>query len=172
MVTFFFMVSSIPPLTATGLAAPRFVPGAMAATWAAIVMKVPAEAALAPPGATYTATGTDEEIIALMMMRMEVSSPPGVSNCRTINSAPRVFASAIPLTMYSAVAGLMTPSTFRTRTVRPSGSLAVSEPERAGRRMAAQRESGRMRFRRSDRLPAMPCLESTSKSVGQPLMKI
>ena len=32
------------------------VPGAMAATWAASVMKVPAEAAQAPWGDTYTTT--------------------------------------------------------------------------------------------------------------------
>ena len=35
-----------------------FVPGAIAATCAAIVMKTPADAARDPGGATYTATGT------------------------------------------------------------------------------------------------------------------
>ena len=49
----FFMLSlSTPPLSATGWAAPMLVAGAMAATWAAIVMNTPAEAARAPVGAT------------------------------------------------------------------------------------------------------------------------
>ena len=43
---------STPPPTATGWAAPMLVAGAMAATWAASVMKTPAEAARAPVGAT------------------------------------------------------------------------------------------------------------------------
>jgi len=47
------MVSSAFPMPmATGCAAPMFVPGAMAATWAEIVMSTPAEAALAPEGDT------------------------------------------------------------------------------------------------------------------------
>ena len=43
--------SSCPPLL-TGLAAPMLVSGAIAATWAASVTTVPAEAAIAPGGAT------------------------------------------------------------------------------------------------------------------------
>ncbi len=35
-----------------------FVAGAMAAMWPAIVMNVPADAARAPDGETYTTTGT------------------------------------------------------------------------------------------------------------------
>ena len=62
-----------------GVAAPMFVPGAMAAMWADMVMKVPAEAARAPPGATKTATGTGEANISLTMSRVLLTSPPGVS---------------------------------------------------------------------------------------------
>ena len=40
------------PPSSTGCAAPIVVPGAIAATFAASVMKVPADAALAPDGAT------------------------------------------------------------------------------------------------------------------------
>ena len=45
-------LSMLPPPAATGCAAPMLVAGAMAATWAAIVMKAPADAARAPVGAT------------------------------------------------------------------------------------------------------------------------
>ena len=45
-------LSTVPPPAATGCAAPMLVAGAMAATWAAIVMKAPADAARAPVGAT------------------------------------------------------------------------------------------------------------------------
>ena len=41
----------------TGCAAPMLVPGAMAATSAATVMRNPADAARAPDGPTNTATG-------------------------------------------------------------------------------------------------------------------
>src|SRR5690606_30379936 len=63
----------------TGVAAPRLVPGAMAAIWLAYSMYTPALAARAPLGATYIATGTGEARMFLIMWRMEVSSPPGVS---------------------------------------------------------------------------------------------
>ncbi|WP_157731051.1 hypothetical protein [Variovorax sp. HW608] len=40
---------------------------------------MPALAARAPLGATKLATGTGEARMSLMMLRMEASSPPGVS---------------------------------------------------------------------------------------------
>ena len=46
------------PLESTGWAAPMFVAGAMAATFPAIVMNVPADAARAPAGATNVTIGT------------------------------------------------------------------------------------------------------------------
>ena len=56
------------------------VPGAMAATCPAIVMKVPADAARAPLGDTYTTTGTLAFRIALTIMRVDSTRPPGVSS--------------------------------------------------------------------------------------------
>ena len=47
-----------PPALSTGWAAPMFVAGAIAAIVPAIVMKVPADAARAPDGATYVTTGS------------------------------------------------------------------------------------------------------------------
>src|SRR5262247_1215313 len=59
-----------PPIC-TGVAAPRFVAGAIAATWLAYRMYVPALAARAPLGHTYVATGTGDARIVRMMSRME-----------------------------------------------------------------------------------------------------
>ena len=69
-----------PPPALTGEAAPMLVPGAMAATWPAMVMKVPAEAAQAPRGDTNTTTGTRALRIAWMMSFVDESRPPGVSS--------------------------------------------------------------------------------------------
>ena len=67
-----------PPIP-TGVEAPTFVAGAIAATWVAIKMNVPAEAARAPDGDTYPITGIVDAWMALMISRIEESSPPGVS---------------------------------------------------------------------------------------------
>ena len=72
-------LTSCPPL-ATGCAAPMLVAGAIAAMCPAMVMKTPADAAPAPLGATYTITGTGEPNISFTMVRVEFSSPPGVSS--------------------------------------------------------------------------------------------
>src|SRR4051812_13104176 len=98
-----------PPMD-TGEAAPRLVPGAMAAMCAAYRMKVPALAARAPLGATYTATGTGEARIALMISRIEVSRPPGVSICRITSSAPSLAARSMLRFAKWALAGPMAPS--------------------------------------------------------------
>jgi hypothetical protein len=50
--------SIFPPLESTGWAAPMFVAGAIAATWPAMVMNVPADAARAPDGLTKVTIGT------------------------------------------------------------------------------------------------------------------
>jgi len=76
----------------TGLAEPMFVPGAMAATWAARVMNAPALAARLPLGATNTITGTRAASCSLMMSRMDVSRPPGVSSMITRATAPSLSA--------------------------------------------------------------------------------
>src|SRR4051794_15549797 len=94
----------------TGEAAPRLVPGAMAAMCAAYRMKVPALAARAPLGATKAATGTGEARIALMISRIEVSRPPGVSICRITSSAPSLAARSMLRFAKCALAGPMAPS--------------------------------------------------------------
>ncbi len=82
------MVLSIaPPPTFTGWAAPMLVPGAIAAISAARVMRTPADAARAPDGETYTATGTLVLRIACTIWRIAVSSPPGVSSSTTRSAA-------------------------------------------------------------------------------------
>ena len=77
---------SSPPI-ATGVAAPRLVAGAIAAMWLAYRMNVPALAARAPSGATNVAIGTGEARIALMIARIDLSSPPGVSSFSTTSAA-------------------------------------------------------------------------------------
>ena len=93
---FFAIASSIfSPLPATGWAAPMCVPGAIAATSAAIVIRNPAEAARLPDGPTKTATGVFAAIIALMMSRVESTRPPGVRSMNTSSAAPSASARAI-----------------------------------------------------------------------------
>src|SRR5882762_3620921 len=55
-------------------------------------MKVPALAARAPLGATNDATGTGEARMALMISRIEVSRPPGVSMRSTTSCVPSAAA--------------------------------------------------------------------------------
>src|SRR5437773_1859982 len=101
---------SIPPPTDTGWAAPMFVAGAMAATWAAMVMKTPAEAARAPVGPTHTTTGISALSRRWQIARIERSRPPGVSSWMTSACAPPAFARVSALSMRRSVTGLMTPS--------------------------------------------------------------
>src|SRR5881409_3244349 len=103
-------LSMLPP-TDTGWAAPMFVAGAMAATWAAMVMKTPAEAARAPVGPTHTTTGISALSRRWQIARIERSRPPGVSSWITSACAPSAFARAIALSTSRSVTGLMTPST-------------------------------------------------------------
>ncbi len=58
----------------------------MAATLAAMVMKVPAEAACAPAGPTQTTTGTSLPRIFRTISRVASSAPPGVSRVMTTRS--------------------------------------------------------------------------------------
>src|SRR5262245_30235168 len=98
-----------PPIE-TGEAAPRLVPGAMAAMCAAYRMNVPALAARAPLGATNTTTGTGEARIALITSRIEVSRPPGVSTCTMTSSAPSFAARSMDRFTKCALAGPTAPS--------------------------------------------------------------
>jgi len=73
---------------AIGVAAPRFDAGDIAAIWLAYRMYVPALAARAPVGPTQVATGTVEFRMSLIIARIDVSSPPGVSSSSTTSEAP------------------------------------------------------------------------------------
>ena len=87
------------------------VPGAIAATSAAIVRMKPAEAARAPAGATKTATGVFAESMRVTMARVESTRPPGVSRVKTISAPPSRSARSIVAIMYSAETGWMMLST-------------------------------------------------------------
>jgi hypothetical protein len=93
------------------MAAPMLVPGAIAATCAAIVMKTPAEPAPAPLGATYTITGIGAARRSFTTVRADVSRPPGVSSSISSAAAPSVFARSIASATYAATAGPIAPST-------------------------------------------------------------
>jgi len=96
--SFSTLLCSMAPETPTGWAAPTLVPGAMAATEPVRRMNVPAEAARAPSGETYVITGTGEFRMAWVMVRIEESSPPGVSMVRTTAAAfSLAAASTFPL---------------------------------------------------------------------------
>jgi len=71
------------PVADTGDAAPMLVPGAMTAKLAAVKMNVPADAARAPLGATYTATGTSAASRCWTILRVASYAPPGVSSWMT-----------------------------------------------------------------------------------------
>src|SRR5918999_449956 len=122
-----FRSTSLPPSRSTGVAAPIVVPEAMAATCAAIVMRAPAEAARAPDGATWTTTGTFAPRKDWIMSRMEASSPPGVSS--SIRNAwwASSCARASPSRMWSAITGVITPSTSVTSTVVAWARVPVAE---------------------------------------------
>ena len=77
---------SSPPLP-TGVAAPMLVLGAITATCAAAVMKVPAEAACAPRGETKTTVGTVALSRDSDILRVEERRPPGVFNRMITTSA-------------------------------------------------------------------------------------
>ena len=63
------------------------VPGAIAATSAAIVRMKPADAARAPEGAMKTTTGVVARSIRVTIARVESTSPPGVRSVKTRSAA-------------------------------------------------------------------------------------
>jgi hypothetical protein len=93
--SFVALSCSITPEMPTGWAAPTEVPGAIAATWHAVRMNVPADAARAPGGETKQITGTSVARIDWMMSRIEESRPPGVSIVSRIASMPSAAAPSI-----------------------------------------------------------------------------
>ena len=112
-----------PPIC-TGVAAPRFVAGAMAAMWLAYTRNVPALAARAPLGDTYVMTGTSDARIACTMSRMAVSRPPGVSMVTTTSDASVSAASRSLRTKKSLVAGPIGPETGSRTPLGPEGDEA------------------------------------------------
>ncbi len=71
------------------------VPGDIAATSAAIVIRNPAEAARLPDGDTNTATGVFDSMIEVLISRVESTRPPGVRSTMTRRSALAASACAI-----------------------------------------------------------------------------
>src|SRR5450759_4647861 len=76
-------------------------PGGLDTSMRAIIKDIlaapmPVAAFVAPAGATNAATGIGAARISLMMARIEVSSPPGVSICSTSNCAPSARACSMP----------------------------------------------------------------------------
>ena len=104
--------SSFSPLPCTGCAAPMWVPGAIAATSAAMVSRNPAEAARLPEGPTYTAMGVFEANMRETIVRVESRRPPGVRSVKTSSEAPSRSARSIASTMNSAETGWMSASTM------------------------------------------------------------
>jgi hypothetical protein len=101
------------------------VPGAMAATWEAMVINIPALAARAPPGATYVTTGTLLERNRLTISRVDCTSPPGVSSIST-SMAFSASARSMAATMKRAVTGFTLSSSSRnTRTPSARNSMGL-----------------------------------------------
>ena len=105
-----------PPPMSTGVAAPVFEAGTMAARSAAWSRKKPALAARAPLGATYAMIGSGERSSACVILRIDVSRPPGVSSWSTTASSWASSAAWISSTTQSAVTGLTSASSTTTRT--------------------------------------------------------
>ena len=87
------------------------VPGAIAATSAAIVSRKPADAARAPEGPIKIATGVLLASMCVMMSRVESTRPPGVRRVKTTSVAPARSARSMVSIMYSAETGWMMLST-------------------------------------------------------------
>ena len=109
---FFAIVSSsFSPLPCTGCAAPMCVPGAMAATSAAMVIRNPADAARLPDGPTNTATGVLADSMRDTMEWVESRRPPGVRSVNTRRAAPSRSARSIASIMNPADTGWTSAST-------------------------------------------------------------
>lgn len=90
---------------------------------------MPALAARAPLGATQATTGTGEARMALIMLRIEVSRPPGVSICRMSRLWPSVAERWMPRTTWSALAGPMAPSMVMRPTAAGRAAVAGADAQ-------------------------------------------
>ena len=150
------------PPAGTGCAAPMCVPGDIAATSAAIVIRKPAEAARAPDGEMNTTIGARAAIMRDTIVRVDSTRPPGVRNTSTVAAAPAPSARAMTSSMNSAAMGWMMPSYSATTTRGGSscaGSVASSglssqTPDATAASAAARRhaEAGRRRTRAACRI--------------------
>ena len=86
------------------------VPGAIAATSAAIVIRKPAEAARLPDGPTKTTTGVFEPMMAELMSRVESTRPPGVRSVMIKTAAFAASARCTAAFTYPTVIGWTMPS--------------------------------------------------------------
>src|SRR5262245_66432995 len=87
-------------------------------------MYVPADAARAPLGATYTITGMGDAPIPLMISPVDETSPPGVSSCIISATPPSCLAFWIACEIWRVVATPMTPFTSVTKTLFGDCALA------------------------------------------------
>ena len=87
------------------------VPGAIAATSAAIVSRNPADAARAPEGPMKIAIGVLAASMCTTMSRVESTKPPGVRSVKITSATPPRSARSIVSIMYSADTGWMMLST-------------------------------------------------------------
>ena len=113
----------------TGWAAPMFEPGAIPATWPAIVTNTPALPARAPAGPTQTSTGTSEPRNACTICRVPSSEPPGVS---TRTSSASSFCASARLDAVDEVRGrARVDGCRRARSGRPRGARSRRAPPEA-----------------------------------------
>ena len=109
--------------------------GAMTAKLAAAVMKVPAEAARAPGGDTYTAVGTLSLNRSSVIFWVELRRPPGVSSFMITTSAPSFSPLSMTLEMNRCV-------------TRVDGAVHLSQqampllPQRRSRRSQSHHDRG------------------------------
>jgi len=89
---------------------------------------VPAEAARAPAGATYTSTGSLHASMLAMICRIDSARPPGVSSRSTIATAPSATARCEASSKYSAAAGPIGPSSAICATMPAPGARPGATP--------------------------------------------
>ena len=87
-------------------------------------MNVPADAARAPGGDTYTTTGNGEANMSSTISRVDSRSPPGVLSWTISISAPVSCASSIALEKCFASSGVIAPSIASMRASPPDASAA------------------------------------------------
>src|SRR5437588_3493005 len=123
------------------------VDGAMAATSPESVMKVAAEPAPPPSGATQVMTGIGLARMALSMSSMLARSPPGESISMMTAAAPPSAEALRPSWMYVAVIWSITPSKRMRATWSPApeaGAASERVPRRKATSVSARRRATMM----------------------------